>query len=332
MPNLSRRHLRASPLVALLLLLVASFSAVVTARAQAPEAARANKAAPYRISYALSMPQPALHLFAVSITVEPTARAEWVELQMPRWSPGRYAVFDFAKNVQEVSAHNTCAPGVKCESVKLPVTRVDDQTWRVNTHDWPHPFTFSYKVFGDDLSGTFSQLDARHANFNGGSIFMYVVSHKPDPVTLTIDPPDGWRIINARTTHDGQRVWQFPNYDILIDMPTEIAPDWTADEFKVDGKTYRVVVHSFGDEGGKRAAFVRDVEKIVRAETAMWGVPDFDSYTFLFHFDPTAARGDGMEHLTSTEIITRRALGDASAYEDTLDTAAEKHAGLRILK
>jgi predicted metalloprotease with PDZ domain len=51
--------------------------------------------------------------------------------------------------------------------------------------------TFSYKVFGNDLSGTFSQLDERHANYNGGCIFMYVADHKPDPVKLLIDPPDG---------------------------------------------------------------------------------------------------------------------------------------------
>ena len=39
----------------------------------------------------------------------------------------------------------------------------------------------------------------------------------------------------------------------MIDTPTEIAPDWTEDQFQVDGKKYHVVVHSFGDEGGKRA-------------------------------------------------------------------------------
>ena len=57
--------------------------------------------------------------------------------------------------------------------------------------------TFTYKVFGDDLSGTFSQLDERHAIFNGGSVFMYIVGHKPDPVKLSIDPPRGWRVING---------------------------------------------------------------------------------------------------------------------------------------
>ena len=86
------------------------------------------------------------------------------------------------------------------------------------------------------------------------------------------------------------------------------------DEFQVDGKRYRVVVHSFGDEGGKRPALVRDIEKIVRAEIAMWGPPEFDSYTFLFHFAADDHSGDGMEHLNSTQIIEPGALGEDGVY------------------
>ena len=121
-----------------------------------------------------------------------------------------------------------------------------------------------------------------------------------------------------------QREWQFPNWDIMIDTPTEIAPDWTEDQFQVDGKRYHVVVHSFGDEGGKRAGLVRDIEKIVRAETAMWGPPEFDSYTFLIHFAADDHSGDGMEHLTSTQIIEPGALGEEGVYGDTLDTVAHE--------
>ena len=153
---------------------------------------------------------------------------------------------------------------------------------------------------------------------------MYVVNHKPDPVMLAINPPPGWRIINGRTDRTDQREWQFPNFDVLMDTPTEIAPDWTDDQFQVDGKTYHVVVHSFGDEGGKRAALVRDIEKIVRAETAMWGPPEFDSYTFLIHFAADDHSGDGMEHLTSTQIIEPGALGEEGVYGDTLDTVAHE--------
>jgi predicted metalloprotease with PDZ domain len=286
------------------------------------------------ITYRLSMSRPTSHLFEVQMEVElpDSAVLEFVDFQMSRWSPGRYAVFDFAKNVQQVQAasgicprkdEQTSSSPTICRPALLPVTRLDNQTWRVETRG-NSSLSFSYKVFGNDLSGTFSQLDARHANYNGGSIFMYVVNHKPDPVQLFIYPPAGWRIVNGRIDSVNQRQWQFPNWDVMIDTPTEIAPDWTQDDFEVDGKKYHVVVHSFADEGGRRKTLVREVEKIVRAETAMWGPPEFDSYTFLLHFAADDRSGDGMEHLTSTQIIEPGAMAEAEAYNDALGTVAHE--------
>jgi predicted metalloprotease with PDZ domain len=284
-----------------------------------------------KIHYRLGMPHPSSHLFEVSIEVDepPDSHADSIDFQMAKWSPGRYAVFDFAKNVQEVNASSRCSPNLDCEQLILPITRVDDQTWRVQVGGFKFVdnvtrFVFRYKGFASDLSGTFSFLDSRHANFNGGCLFMYIVNHKQDPVALSIEPPKDWRIVNGRTDASDQRDWQFPNWDILIDTPTEIAPDWTEDNFKVDGKQYHVVVHSLGNEGGKRRALVRDIEKIVKAETAMWGPPDFDSYTFLIHFANDGHSGDGMEHLTSTQIIMPGALGDASTYDQALDAIAHE--------
>ena len=278
------------------------------------------------ITYRLSMSRPVSHLFEVAIEVElPEGfKDQAISFQMPKWSPGRYAVFDFAKNVQEVHAlSGICPPKAACKMAPLKVTRVDDQTWSIAIEN-SHSLTFAYKVFGNNLSGTFSQLDERHANYNGGSIFMYAVDHKPDAVKLVIDPPAGWKIINGRLERAGQTEWQFPNWDIMIDTPTEIAPDWTVDNFEVDGKKYHVMVHSFGPEAGKRPALVKDIEKIVRAETALWGPPEFDEYTFLIHFAADDESGDGMEHLTSTQVIESGALSDTGMYDDTLDAVAHE--------
>jgi len=284
---------------------------------------------PLRIKYWLAMSHPSSHLFEVTVEVGLPAgkKISSLDFQMPKWSPGRYAVFDFAKNVQEVKARAACPAGLDCSLPDLGLTRVDDQTWRAEVGDSTPAgmsIMFSYKVFANDLSGTFSQLNARHANFNGGCIFMYVVNHKQDQVSLSIDPPQTWKIVNARTERKDQSEWQFPNWDIMIDTPTEIAPDWTEDDFKVDGKEYRVVVHSLGYEGGKRRALVRDIEKIVKTETAMWGPPEFTAYTFLVHFANDAHSSDGMEHLTSTQIIMPGALGDATAYDEALDAIAHE--------
>jgi predicted metalloprotease with PDZ domain len=282
---------------------------------------------PFRsITYRLSMSKPVSHLFEVSIEVElpENFNGQSVAFQMAKWSPGRYAVFDFAKNVQEVrAAAGICPPRAMCKMAPRTVKRIDDQTWSVATQG-TNSLTFSYKVFGNDLSGTFSQLDERHANYNGGSIYMYVVDHKPDPVKLVIDPPAGWKIINGRTERQGQTEWSFSNWDILIDTPTEIAPDWSLDNFEVDGKRYHVMVHSFGPEGGKRPALVKDIEKVVRAQHAMWGPPEFDEYTFLIHFAADDESGDGMEHLTSTQIIQPGALGDTGMYDSVLGTVSHE--------
>ena len=85
-----------------------------------------------------------------------------------------------------------------------------------------------------------------------------------------------------------------------------------------------MVDHSFGPEGGKRQALIKDIERIVRAEVAMWGAPEFNEYTFLIHFAADDHSGDGMEHLTSTQIIEPGALGESGVYEDTLGTVAHE--------
>src|SRR5215831_20033166 len=95
--------------------------------------AAAAQEQPLHIKYWLAMSRPASHLFEVTIEVElpsdPNLRS--LDFQMPKWSPGRYAVFDFAKNVQEVKAREACPAGLDCIMAEAPVSRVDDQTWRV---------------------------------------------------------------------------------------------------------------------------------------------------------------------------------------------------------
>ena len=279
--------------------------------------ARQQAQQPYGISYRLGMPRPASHLFEVTIDVSipPTDQTAFIDFQIPKWQPGRYSVADFAANVQEFSA--------RAQEGQLSWTKVDDQTWRVQRQGKPN-VTATYRIFGNDLSGTYAQLDVGHASYTGGEIFMYVVGHKPDPVDLRIEPPPNWRVINGRTERPNQLEWKYPDYEIMIDNPTEIGPDWTLDEFKVDGKTYRVMIHSRGEEGGRRPAFVRDVEKIVRAEIRMWGTPEFNNYTFMFHFANDDRSSDGMEHLTSTQIIEPGVLAERSAYEGAIRTTAHE--------
>src|ERR1041385_1603538 len=105
---------------------------------------------PLKIKYWLGMSQPSTHLFEVTIEVAlpDDEKTTSLDFQMPKWSPGRYAVFDFAKNVQEVKAREACPAGLDCTMPDSQITRVDDQTWRVKVEQNRHAgmsLMFSYK-------------------------------------------------------------------------------------------------------------------------------------------------------------------------------------------
>lgn len=273
---------------------------------------------PYRIAYAIAMPDLASHLYVISLSVS-GLHGHPVLLQMPVWSPGRYARMDFAKNVQDFAV--TGADGKP-----LRWDKINGSLWRV----FPGArgsLRAAYRVFADaPMSGTFSVLDSAHANWNGGSLFMYVEGHKQDPVSLEVTAPENWTIMNGAVTAPGQRVFQFPNYDLLIDTPTEVAPPGTllVDSFVVDNRKYRVMVHHNGPvPAGARERFVRDVERIVRYENSVFGPPPLEQYTFLFNIGFPG--GDGMEHLYSTQIENRRPWTDTARVLPGIASAAHEY-------
>ncbi|MDQ6828954.1 MAG: hypothetical protein M3081_08820 [Gemmatimonadota bacterium] len=268
----------------------------------------------FDISYRVAMPDPASHWYDVTIDVG-RVTGDTVKLQLPVWSPGRYAKMDFAKNLQGLTV--TAGNGQP-----LRWDKENGSLWRVATGG-ADKLRVRYRMFSNTLSGTFSVLDSAHANWNGASLFMYVENHKPDPVHLTIVPPAGWHIINGSAKQLDQTEYDFPNYDQLIDTPTEVAPTVTVDSFRVDGRLYRVAVHHNGPDNGQRARFVRDVEKIVRYENRVIAPPPLDSYTFLFNIG--YAGSDGMEHLYSTEIIDSRPWAEGMEVLSGIGTAAHEY-------
>ncbi len=302
------------------------------------------------LQYHLRLLRPTTHIMDVEIDVgkvqEPT-----LDFVMPAWAPGRYAIYDFAKNVQEFEAAGA-------QNQALPWTKLDKQSWNVATGDAGGWVRVRYRVYGNDLTGSFSQLDASHANLNGASVYMYVDGHKQDPLTLTIEGPSDWKLISGFAESTEQRTFPVPNYDILIDTPVELSAECFIEQFQEYGKTFRVAVHHYAQEekeppaaaalrtlntldlaagkvelnegarpkaarGADVSKLVEGVKKIVDAEMEMMPTPDFQSYTFIFHFAPDINAGDGIEHLNSTEIMVRGELSDSTLAEALSDAAHE---------
>jgi predicted metalloprotease with PDZ domain len=272
-----------------------------------------HAAAPVR--YRLTFPEPEHRWMQVEATFTELAQAA-LELRMSRSSPGRYSLHDFAKNVYDVHAFGR-------DDRELPpssVTRPDPYGWNVSGHGGS--VTVKYKVYGDRIDGTYLAIDSNHAHINMPAALMWAHGLEDRPVVLTFEQPAGkqWRVATQlhgdRSPYDARRpvpdTFEFTaaNLQYLMDSPTEFGPV-VIREFTVGSRRFRFAVHHNGTDADVDA-FVKDVEKIVRQEGAIYGeYPEYEPgyYTFLAEYLPYSG-GDGMEHRNSTVITSSGSIRD----------------------
>lgn len=272
---------------------------VATALAALSISTRAEMPVRYRVAF----PEPQHRWMQVEATF-PELTSAVLELRMSRSSPGRYSLHDFAKNVYDVHVFGG-------DGQELTTTRPDPYGWNVAQHGGS--VTVKYKVFGDRVDGTYLAIDATHAHINMPAAMMWAHGLDDRPITLTLERPTGanWRVATqlhpAAGSSGSSREVTFtaPNLQYFMDSPVEFG-QVAMREFTVNGSRFRFAAHHMGSDEDL-AGFVKDVEKVVREEGAIYGeYPKYEPgyYTFLADYLPWAD-GDGMEHRNSTVISQR---------------------------
>ncbi len=243
------------------------------------------------VHYRIAFPEPHTHLFRVAMTVPlPEPRAT-VDLALPAWTPGSYRVRDFSRHIQDLES-------------RAPLRKIDKQTWRFETAG-ARALEVSYQVYANELTVRTAHLDERHAYWNGANLCLYVAGEKDRPARLTVgELPAGWRIVTGLDPAGSQNEFSSPSYDRFIDQPVDCGA-FALEEFEVEGVKHRIAIDG---EGNHEPARMReDVEKIVRAELAMWGgTPPYPHYTFIVHCVPESVAGGGLEHERSTTLMWNR--------------------------
>jgi len=284
------------------------FAALMGALALASPVA-AQPASP--IEYTITVPEPEHRWLQVEMSLRDLLAGP-VALRMARSSPGRYAVHEFAKNVYDVEIADGAGKA-------LTPTRPNPHEWRVDGH--AGRIRVRYKVFGDRVDGTYLAVDATHAHMNIPATLMYVnaLSSRPSRVTLVRPAGKTWTPATQLFPTADPLVFTAPNLQYLMDSPIEFG-EIAMRTFTVPSlnggktQTIRVAMHHLGTDA-ELDAFVRDVEKVVKAQQAIFGeLPDFEPgyYTFLLDYLPWA-NGDGMEHRNSTVISGSRGLATAAS-------------------
>jgi len=220
------------------------------------------------IEYTLTAKNPLSHLYNVEMQII-GIRSSSVDVAMPAWSPGVYAIRDFAGNVQQFEASTRQDRPLKFE-------QIDKQTWRIT------------KAAGDDLRVRYrvysTALNDSMADITPAAVFMYVAGQTGMPVSVKYEGADGWRVYTALEKR-GDR-YAAPDYDTLAASPAFLG-NFKVLEFRGGNTPYRVV---FSNPRVQLTDLQveADLSDLGDAAAEMFGSVPFKDYTFLVKVQPVS--------------------------------------------
>jgi predicted metalloprotease with PDZ domain len=262
------------------------------------------------IEYTVFLNTPQTQTFQVSMLVR-SVSSRTLDVALPVWRQGRYAVLNPAGTVRSVTAATT-------SNQQLAIHKTDKTTWRIDTEGAPE-VVIRYTVYANSLNDRTRHVDDTHAFLSGATVFMYVTDRRSDPLLVRLDAPADWEIAcGLDASSEDPRTLLAPDYDVLIDSPIEIGIHERA-TFDVDGTRHDIVV--WGEVPFDSDRLERDFAKIIRAEAAIFGGLPYDRYVFLVHLAPGLS--GGTEHLNST-IIQMPPNAIENQYKVVLSLAAHE--------
>lgn len=265
------------------------------------------------VSFTVSMPQPAAHVFHVTLRADGLA-GEILDLKMPAWMPGFYRIMDYQKFVSNFRAADGSGRALDWEKI----TR---NGWRVVASGAPM-VVVDYDVFGNTSFAANSFLDETRAFIAPPGMFLYPDGMLKIPATVTIELPAGWTRIGTGLDPVPGRAGAFsaPDFDTLYDCPILLG-NQEVRTFEVGIVPHTLVLENISP-AVDRDRIVADLERMVEAAVGLMGDIPYKHYTFLL-----IGRGNGgIEHANSAAIFFNgERLADEKGYPGWLSYVSHEY-------
>src|SRR5215475_10336500 len=257
-----------------------------------------------KVEYEISFPNASHHEAEIAVTFAGVPADKPLEARMSRSSPGRYASFEFAKNVYNVRAVND-------QGAPLKIARPNPSQWNIT--GGRGKVRVSYTLFADLGSGTYSGIDNTMAHLSIPATFMWAKGFENAPITIRFRRPSpDWKIATQLAPTSDPEVFSAPHLQYFMDSPTMLADfRWREWPVQSNGKTYTIRL-AINDPASDNEvdSFAEMIKKVMAEEIAVFGAtPDYDfgSYTFIANYEPQVG-ADGMEHRNSTSLTSPRSI------------------------
>ncbi len=251
-----------------------------------------------RMSYTVSMDQPASHYFKVEFRYEGIS-SESVDLKMPAWTPGYYMILDLAKNVVEFNTTDVAGKPLAWE-------KTAKNTWHVHTAG-VKTLIANYYVFANRTSVAEPYLAENRGFISPTGVFMHIGGLLNHSVTVTVKPFSDWKMISTGLDpiKGSVNTYTAADFDRLYDCPILVGNQEVL-TFDYKGITHSIAIEKPGTSD--REKIVADFKRIVEAGTSIIGEIPYKHYTFII----MEKGGGGLEHLNSMAVFD-----DMSNYQGT---------------
>jgi predicted metalloprotease with PDZ domain len=252
----------------------------------------------FRVDYTVEVANTNAHLFHITTDVK-NVRGEQLDLALPTWTPGWYTVENYAKNILRMKFTDG-------EGHELPHQMTRKQTWRITTNG-AREVKIDFDYFANVLALNQAKVTNDYAFFTGTELFLEAVGRRASPSSVRFKVPAGWQIMSALKETSDPNVFTAPDYDTLVDSPTELGR-FDVTRFEVEGKLHYFVSNpagAFSEE--KRARLAVMLAKIVEAERAVFNDLPYEKYVYFYFFAPAESNASGgLEHNNSHVVVGGR--------------------------
>lgn len=247
------------------------------------------------LQYWVGMPQPESHLFEIRLQIRgDILSSSPLVLKMPVWTPGSYLVREYSRHLQDWGVCDQDGNPLKWQ-------KVSKNHWQIYSES-ATKITVSYRIFANELTVRTNHLDSSHGYFNGAALFLYVPGYEKHPIQVTIEPPKNWIVTTILPTVSHQiNTFYAADFDTLVDSPFEIGTHRLY-EFQVEGKSHQLAIWGEGNLNPER--LLTDFQKIITAESELFGGLPYKRYLFLLHLYNQGF--GGLEHKESCSLIYSR--------------------------
>ncbi|MCH7793180.1 MAG: M61 family metallopeptidase, partial [Planctomycetes bacterium] len=257
------------------------------------------------VEYTIGLHEPQTQYVEMTATFHDLT-GDVLDVHLPTWRPGRYVILDFAGTITGVSAESG-------DGSALVIEKTAKSSWRVDLGGSTQA-TIRYRVYANSLGDRTRHVDDSHAFLDGSSVFAYVKGRRDEPVTLTVEPFDGWRVTTGLSPSDeSTHTYAASGYDELIDCPLEIGTHELR-EFDVAGVPHELAI--WGRAHHDLSGIEGDIAKVIEAQHTFWGGFPYERYVLLLHI---GSGGGATEHRNSAILqVGRDAFERPKAYRDFL--------------